>query len=174
MAWAPRSATLTLAVVLTLAVPARAAPFDFEQWLNDTLPHQATDLKDDLKCYTLPFGAIGFASHLLTYYTVLMLGLGRSPWLLRPLSHGLWDVAFAAVGMLWTLLITVLAMVRRRGQWQFAQLTFWKLAMGLTLSVTAMHTSILVAKSAAGMPRPPGLLKSNWRLMKAVAKTRLL
>jgi hypothetical protein len=44
------------------------------------------------------------------------------------------------------------------------------LEAGLTLSVTAMHTSILVAKSASGMPRPPGLLKSNWRLMKAVTK----
>jgi hypothetical protein len=165
MAWAPRWATLTPAVVLlTLAVPARAAPFDFEQWLNDTLPHQATDLKDELKCYTLPFGAIGFASHLLTYCTVLMLGLGRSPWLLAPLRHGFFDIAFAVVGLLWTLLITVFAMVRCPGQWQFALLAFWKQAMSLTLSVTALHASILVAENAAGVRQPPGLLESNWIL----------
>jgi hypothetical protein len=128
MAWIPRPAILALAAFLIHARPTSAAPFNFPKWLNDTLPHPATSLKDELKCYTLPFGTIGLASHLLTYYTVLMLGLGRSPWLLRPLSHGLWDVTFAAVGMLWTLLITVLAMVRCRGQWQFALLAFWKLA----------------------------------------------
>jgi hypothetical protein len=143
-------------------------PPNLAQWLNSTLPQPGTSLRDELKCYTLPFGTIGFASHLLTYCPVIMLGLGRSPWLLRPLKYGNADTALAAASMTRTLFLTVLAMVRCRGEWQLALLAFWKLAMSLTLGVTSMHASILVARSAAGMPAPEGMLRSIWRLAKAV------
>jgi hypothetical protein len=59
----------TIALIFALSIlpaPTRGAPFDFEQWLNDELPRPGSTLKDKLKCYTLPFGAIGFVSHLLT------------------------------------------------------------------------------------------------------------
>jgi hypothetical protein len=62
------------------------------QLLDATLPTPSptTDLKSALRCYTLPFGAINFASNLLTYHTVPLLGLSRSPAALPPaLRHRL-------------------------------------------------------------------------------------
>jgi hypothetical protein len=151
-----------------LRAPTRDAPFDFEQWLNDELPRPGSTLKDNLKCYTLPFGAIGFVSHLLTYYTVLLLGLGRSPWCWKPLADGLFDIAFAVLGLVCTLAVTILAMIRCRGQWQFVLLAFWKLAMSLTLSITTIHASILVLKNAT-RPKPRGVLANTLKLLKATA-----
>ena len=39
-------------------------------------------LRIEITCYTLPYGGLGFASHILTYYTLFMLFSGRQP--LRP------------------------------------------------------------------------------------------
>jgi hypothetical protein len=32
--------------------------------------HKGQTIADNIKCYSLPYGSIGFASHLITYYTI--------------------------------------------------------------------------------------------------------
>jgi hypothetical protein len=86
-----------------LSVTTHAAPKSLQQWLNETLPHRGSSLKDELKCYTLPFGVIGFISHLLTYYTVVMLALGFSPWRWRQNTHWKFDFVLSSISLLWTL-----------------------------------------------------------------------
>ena len=79
-----RTASLHTIAIFTVflghARPVHGAPDSIGQWLNNALPQPGSTLKDEMLCYALPFGAIGFASHLLTYYTLHMLLAARSPW----------------------------------------------------------------------------------------------
>ena len=53
---------------------------------NDTSPNNNTvsipltnRAKDEIGCYALPYGGLGFTSHVLTYLTVFCLSHGRTP-----------------------------------------------------------------------------------------------
>jgi hypothetical protein len=51
--------------------------------LNITLPHSnGTTLTDEIQCYSIPYGLVGFIFHLASYYTLIITALGRKP--LRP------------------------------------------------------------------------------------------
>jgi len=51
---------------------ARPCPtqFDLDTFLHDVLSNKgAGTIQDELPCYSLPYGGIGYASHVLTYPT---------------------------------------------------------------------------------------------------------
>src|SRR5208282_5195160 len=48
---------------------------------NSTVPDNSTrTLEDEIQCYCLPYGGLGFASHILTYYAIAILTTLHSPW----------------------------------------------------------------------------------------------
>ena len=139
-------------ISFTLATTTSAVPINFKEWLNGALPHPGSSLKDEIKCYALPFGAIGFVSHLLTYYTIVMLGIGKSPWRWRENRHWKLDFVLSVTGLLWTLAASILTMVRCRQKWQFMLLAFWKLMLSLTLSSMAVHTALITRAKVRSQP----------------------
>jgi hypothetical protein len=119
--------------------------FDIVQWLENPPYAEGGTHKEQIQCYALPFGGIGFASHVLTYVTVLCLAKGVNPMLpCRELNHRVWNIALAILGFLVTLPLTVLTMIRCRNTWPFILIAVWKLVFSVTLSSMAIHASTLI------------------------------
>jgi hypothetical protein len=56
-------------------------------------PEKGSTIQGEMQCYSLPYGGLGFASHILTYYTVGLIWAGKRP--LKPwkdLDWAKWDV----------------------------------------------------------------------------------
>ncbi|KAF2101674.1 hypothetical protein NA57DRAFT_73115 [Rhizodiscina lignyota] len=132
--------------ISTLSAP---TPFDFETFIHDDLIPQkeGNTIPDELQCYSLPYGGIGFASHVITYYTVIMLGVGRKP--LPPFSkleHNYWDFFLALASVVITVPLAAFTIVRCLGRWQFVLLAVWKTTMSFTLAVVGLHRSVKLRK----------------------------
>lgn len=126
-----------------LADAARAV--DVGNWLSNPPYDNGATAEEQIKCYALPYGAIGFASHALTYFTALMLSRGRNPILFwRRLRHRGVSTAVAAVGFLVTLPLTVLTMVRCRSTWGFILVAVWKLVLSATLTGMTVHAARMI------------------------------
>ena len=116
-------------------------------WFYDALhpsPGNGT-ISDEIQCYALPFGGLGILSHVLTYYTAILLSLGRKPlppW--SPLKHSPIDTIICLSSMALTVVLTGFTISSCRNAWPFVLLSFWKLtlsfsinAMGLTAAITS-------------------------------------
>jgi hypothetical protein len=93
-----------------------------------------------IECYGLPYGGIGFLSHILTYYNIVCIGAGIRP--LEPhlkLRHGSVDIVLAIVSLMGSVIIAIYTCVRCRGEWQFVLLAFSKLTLSLTLGISCLH-----------------------------------
>ncbi|TFK75697.1 hypothetical protein BDN72DRAFT_451827 [Pluteus cervinus] len=104
---------------------------------------RGTNLPGEIKCYTLPYGFLGFLSHLLTYYTIVCLWTGRAP--LRPwreFESGGIGLTFSIVGLLGGFALSVYTVTRCRNTWQLVLLALWKMGMSIWNGVTAIHASM--------------------------------
>ncbi|KAN0089717.1 hypothetical protein V8E51_019977 [Hyaloscypha variabilis] len=120
------------------------AHFNFNDWLHDN-PSKNGTLAQELQCYGLPYGGIGFASHILTYYTIIMLSHQRSPWWPWKRSHHKWvDIFLSLLGLILTVGLTVLTILRCRNRWQFIVMATWKLLLSLTFGCLSFHAATLV------------------------------
>ena len=122
------SRLLSFTVFSLLASCSHASPSP--SWLADVLPQKGATISDALKCYSLPYGGIGFLSHILTYWTILCLGFGRKPyWPWSRLSAGKFDVCLSSLQVVATVSIAILTIARCRSRWQFVCIAVWKLVM---------------------------------------------
>ena len=146
----PNPGLQTLALLVLSAQPARAADLhDVQNWIDDPGYVNGGTVQEQIHCYALPYGGIGFLSHVLTYLTVFCLAAGRSPW--RPwkkLRGRKWDLALALAGMLVTVPLTGLTMYRCRHTWPFILVGIWKLVFSFTLSSICIHASRIIDPSA--------------------------
>jgi len=101
--------------------------------LRDVVLFQTrSTIAKEIQCYSLPYGELGFLSHILTFYTVVMLYKDRSP--LRPwkrLSHSFFDQILAMVGLAGGFVLTLITLVRCRRHWQLLLLGLSKLCTSL-------------------------------------------
>jgi hypothetical protein len=141
-------------ITLLAAFPGPGAALDFNSWLHNLfLPRKGATLKDEIQCYNLPYGGVGFISHVLTYYTTTMLLFGRTALFPRPgdrLTHSYLDLILGSASLLGTLPVTVLTMVSCHSRWQFVLIAVWKLALSLTMSVITFHASIFLMRGRKG------------------------
>jgi hypothetical protein len=123
-------------------------PFNFNTFLHDVLPNKGYGtIQDELQCYSLPYGGIGFASHVLTYWTVTCLAIGVKP--LKPwsrLKYDRWDFFLAIISLIICVPLAAFTIVRCLGRWQFVLLAVWKTTMSFTLAVVGMHRSITLRR----------------------------
>ncbi|KUJ17721.1 uncharacterized protein LY89DRAFT_781865 [Mollisia scopiformis] len=138
-------------VLILSAIPTTAAspiPSRFTDWLHgELLPEPGVTLGGEIKCYNLPYGGIGFTSHVLTYYTVVTMLLGRTPIFPRPfdeLKHYGWDIFLSIIGIIGTVTVTGLNISACRNRWQFVCIGVWKLTMSFTLCSITWHQSVAV------------------------------
>jgi hypothetical protein len=103
------------------------------------MPHLLTEIA----CYSLPYGGLGFASHVLTYYTIACLAFGRRPlWPFKRINHSIFGFGLSAVGLVGGLLVTVVTIHRCRNHWQLLVLAIWKLSMSLFNGIAGLHVAI--------------------------------
>lgn len=101
-----------------------------------------------MACYSLPYGALGFTSHLLTYYTVAVLSAGRSPF--RPwkkLTHSSFDLYLSSIGLVGGFALALFTLVRCRNHWQLLLVGIWKLSMSVFNGVVGVHTAIIMRRA---------------------------
>ncbi|GAB1316478.1 hypothetical protein MFIFM68171_06688 [Madurella fahalii] len=133
-----------------LALPAYAV--DLSEWLKNPPYVNGGTAQEQIRCYALPYGAIGFASHVLTYFTAFMLSRGRNPiFFWKRLSHRRFNLAVAVIGFLVTFPLTVLTMVRCRSTWGFILVAVWKLVLSVTLTSMTIHAARMIYDT----PKPP-------------------
>ena len=128
----------TLILLAACVSSSQAAPESISQWFDSLMPVKGSSIESEIVCYNLPYGAIGFLSHLLTYYTITLLYLKRSPWLpwLR-LTHSTFDKVLASLTFLATVILSLFTIVRCSSRWAFVLIAIWKLLLALTLSFCA-------------------------------------
>jgi len=117
-------------------------------WLHNP-PYRHGTLVEEIQCYSLPYGGIGFASHIITYYTIAMLALQLhpyAPW--RRNKNSGFDLFLATVGLIATIIISSLTMVRCRSRWQFVAIAAWKLDLSVTFGFLSLHAAAMLPKSA--------------------------
>lgn len=119
---------------------------DLASWVQSPYPPNThVTIQQQLQCYALPYGLIGFISHLLTYLTMFLLARGRDPlfpW--RFLRHKKFNMVISAVGLVTTVVVTLLTMMRCRNGWQLILVATWKLLLSLTLSIMAINAATLI------------------------------
>jgi len=159
-------------------------PFSITNWLHDAImPQPGTTPTDDIMCYGLPFGGLGMLSHILTFYTVLMLLLGKKP-LLPPggnLEHSLVELILRILTLLGSLPIAALTMFSCRSRWQFVCLAVWKLTLSVTLAAINSHQGTIMLRSHQRLKNQGGIentedplnskLRSRARLTRATLPT---
>jgi len=140
-----RSSPWPILVLIAQARPTLSLTAHIDGWLKDPGYEQGGTIQEQIRCYALPFGAIGFASHILTYLTVLCLATGRSPfWPPRKLTGRKLNLAIGFIGLAVTLPLTVLVMVRCRNSRSFILIAVWKLILSVTLSFMTIHSARLI------------------------------
>jgi hypothetical protein len=98
-----------------------------------------TPLAVAFSCYGLPYGGFGFASHVLTTYTIIILAFDRRPLLpFRRLRHRKFDMLLLAGQLIGTLITTIYTMVKCRGLWELAAIAAWQLSICLAQTCASM------------------------------------
>jgi len=137
----------------------------------------------ELQCYNLPFGGLGFTSHILTYYTIACLWFGRKPlWPFKKIHYTKLDLVLASIGLALCIVMSIITMVNCKNTWQLLVIGVWKMSMSLLNGVTALHVAILVVNDAEEQVMKsrktawwlllyaPGMMAGMTGLMNLVAK----
>ncbi len=135
-------ALLSILVICNCPTPINAT--SLAEWMKNP-PYSNGSLEEEIQCYSLPYGAIGFLSHILTYYTIGVLSAQRHPWApwKRNKRNGL-DIWLALIGLVGTIIISALTMVRCRSRWQFIAIAAWKLDLSVTFGCLSLHAACII------------------------------
>jgi hypothetical protein len=145
------SRILLLAAFSLLLSQGYCLPAPLPPWLSSIIPHRGATVADEIKCYSLPYGGIGFLSHFLTYWTIFWLGHGRKPYFpFSLLSAGKLDLCLSILQMVITVSIAAFTMSRCRSRWQFILIAMWKLVMSLVVGIWGFAASLKAMENVLG------------------------
>ena len=100
-------------------------------------------LANEIQCYGLPYGGLGFASHVLTYYTIICLWYGRRPMMpFWRVKHSWLDLYLGVVGLIVSTAMAIVTIVKCRNTWQLLVIAVWKMSMSLLNGITAIHVAV--------------------------------
>jgi hypothetical protein len=112
-------------------------------WLSNLIPQKGSNIQDEIKCYSLPYGGVGFLSHILTYWTILCLAAMRRPYFpVRNLTFAKVDVCLSVIQVVVTLTVAIFTMIRCRQSWEFTLIAVWRLGLSLTVGWWSFYASI--------------------------------
>jgi hypothetical protein len=142
-----------LPILLFLNTPILSAPvpFNFGAWIKGQLsPEAGKNTRGEIQCYSLPFGGLGFLSHILTYWSMICTMAGKKPlWPGSHLTSGLWDVLLGILSVLGTIVPTCFTISACRNRWQFVLIGVWKLTLTLSANATALHQAIVLWRTGS-------------------------
>ncbi|KAN0069190.1 hypothetical protein V8E54_012819 [Elaphomyces granulatus] len=98
---------------------------------------------EEIACYGLPYGGIGFASHILTYYTIITHLCGRQPLTWKPLKYGKFNLLLGVTQLIATVVITSITIHRCQEEWFFVILGVWMLTTSISLAFLSMSMTFL-------------------------------
>lgn len=131
----------------TAAAPAEinaTASFDHVT-VSNTTSVQAK-VSSEILSYNLPYGGLGFLSHVLTYYTALCIGIGvrpLSPWKDTSRKCEVSNYLLAIVQLIASNVVAVITMYRCRKEWEFILISSWHVFLSTTLGVMVIHRASL-------------------------------
>src|ERR1700722_4189114 len=99
-------------------------------------------MSSEFACYSLPFGGLGFLSHLLTYYTLSCLAFNLCPLYPRnKLKFKRRNAVLAFSALAAGVTAAALTAIRCRHHWQLAHLPTWQLFAALSNAIFSLHTA---------------------------------
>jgi hypothetical protein len=107
-------------------------------------PERGNTLSEEIQCHGIPYGGIGFASHILTYYTLACLYAGSQPlfpW--RRIRHTGWGSLLGVITFIASISLSVFTVIRCRNRWQFILIAVWKICLSATLALSTLTVAIL-------------------------------
>jgi len=119
---------------------------------NPTATGQATgtakmesQAQDEFKCYALPYGALGFVSHIIMLYNVVcLLNLRKTCFpcsKTTPSKHSCWNMAVACAVLGGTTTLTIITIVRCKNHWRYILLAVEQLSLSITISLLGLSAS---------------------------------
>ncbi|OJJ42330.1 hypothetical protein ASPZODRAFT_147421 [Penicilliopsis zonata CBS 506.65] len=131
----------------------------------------ATSLfREEAKCYSLPYGTLGFVSHLLTYYSSNMIMDKHRP--LMPGTemrdgHSTWNTTLGLLKLVLTHISSIVTMVRCSHAWQFEAIAAMKLTLSLssglnTIFPSGYWTFLYIPGALTGLAGSLGLTHILW------------
>ena len=102
-------------------------------------PIRGTTPAEEIQCYSIPYGGIGFASHILTYWTLAWLWAGKKPlWPVHDLKHFWIDALWAATTFAISVALAVFTIIRCRNRWEYMLIAIWKIFVTTLLTGTTV------------------------------------
>ncbi|KAK4222636.1 hypothetical protein QBC38DRAFT_489373 [Podospora fimiseda] len=152
-----------LVAVTTLSLIPTAQALSLSDWLKDDPYENGGTVSEQIQCYALPYGAIGFSSHILTYFTAFMLSRGKNPFLFwKDLNHRRFNLAIALIGFAITMVMTALTMARCRRTWPFILIAVWKLVLSVTLTGMTVQASLEILDTPKADTSTPSVAYSPY------------
>lgn len=90
--------------------------------------------ENEIECYPLPYGSIGFAGHVLNCYTIAMFALGRSPlipWI--RIRKDISRILLSCTAFLITIAISIMSTVRCNKFRSFELISIWQVFLSTTI-----------------------------------------
>jgi hypothetical protein len=111
-------------------------------------PVKGNTSAQEVQCYSIPYGGIGFASHILTYYTLACLWYGRKPLCpTRSLKHALLDSFWAVLTLILAVGLAAFTIIRCRNRYEFMLIAIWKIFMTTLLVCTTISAPLINDKN---------------------------
>jgi hypothetical protein len=85
---------------------------------NTNPNNEENPFENEISCYGLPYGATGFVSHLLTYYTMAALAFEKTPlmpW--RDLNNGVQNLPLAITKLIFTTIPSIATIIHCGSTW---------------------------------------------------------
>ena len=143
------SAYIVPCIIIVLASNislASAEPNSFSDILLPT-PNVTSGPVGEIKCYALPYGAIGIISHLLTYWTIAWMSIGQIPlWPGHSMKTYKFDMFLAILSLCTCIPIATITMHRCRLSWHFLLICIWKLITSVSLACITLHRCLIVRR----------------------------
>jgi len=119
---------------------------------SDPLPLENDFPIEALHCYNLPFGALGFVSHVLTYYTIVCLWYDRSPlWPFHKITSRALDCVLSFLGLVVCIVTSAITINNCKSTWQLLLIAVWKLSMSVLNGLTGMHVAMSKLRGVGAM-----------------------
>jgi hypothetical protein len=126
-----------------------AFPVAAESFLD---PAKGDTPKAEIQCYGLPYGGLGFASHIITYFTVVCLWLRRDPLMPWKKIHHPWRSFYLGlVSMILSVGFALFTIIRCASTWQFVTIAVWKTVLSTFLGCSTMTTALSVRPRRTSM-----------------------
>jgi hypothetical protein len=110
------------------------------------MPKSGATPEEQIQCYNLPFGGLGMLSHILTFYTAIMLLLGRTPLLPsgKRLRFSWVELTLAILTLLGSVPISIITIYSCRDRWEYACIAVWKLTLSIALAAINSHQGTVI------------------------------